>query len=154
MEPPTSYEAEKHPVVEQEQDRREAGKDKEKENSDIPRRTGQSQVYTATRDTLFSKKTTDAEAHVLVSMSQSVFIFQCNLKVFVCFTSYILGNTLNLSFIQSLDFICGMNPALPVFTLQDQDELVLLYAAAHVGIIYNHTSKSRHMLKVKITSAF
>lgn len=88
MEPPTSYEAEKHPVVEQEQDRREAGKDKEKENSDIPRRTGQSQVYTATRDTLFSKKTTDAEAHVLVSMSQSVFIFECNLKVFVCFTCY------------------------------------------------------------------
>lgn len=154
MEPPTSYEAEKHPVVGQEQDRGEAGKDKEKENSDIPRRTGQSQVYTATRDTLFSKKTTDAEAHVLVSMSQSVFIFECNLKVFVCFTSHIPGNTLNLSFIQSLDFICGMSPALPVFTLQDQDELVLLYAAAHVGIIYNHTSKSRHMLKVKITSAF
>uniref|UniRef100_I3K6B8 Cilia- and flagella-associated protein 251 n=1 Tax=Oreochromis niloticus TaxID=8128 RepID=I3K6B8_ORENI len=135
MEPPTSYKAEKHPLVGQEQDSGEAGKDEEKENSDIPRRTGQSQVYTATRDTLFSKKTTDAEAHVLVSMSQSVFIFECNFKVFVCFTSHIP------------DFICGMNPALPVFTLQDQDELVLLYAAAHVGIIYNHTSKSQHMLK-------
>ncbi|XP_030593579.1 cilia- and flagella-associated protein 251 isoform X2 [Archocentrus centrarchus] len=114
MEPSTSYKAEEQPVVGEVLGSGAAGEDEEKQTqkSNILRGTGQSQVYTATRDTLFSKKITDAEAHAI-----------------------------------SLEFIFGMNHALPVFTLQDRDELVLLFAAAHVGVIYNHTSKSQHMLK-------
>ncbi|KAG8011990.1 hypothetical protein GBF38_004402 [Nibea albiflora] len=84
----------------------------EETEPDLFKRNGESQVYTATRDTLFSKKTTPTGTHAL-----------------------------------SLEWVFGMNPALPTLSLQDEGQLVVLYAAAHVGIIYNYTSNSQHILK-------
>ncbi|CAK6966465.1 cilia- and flagella-associated protein 251 [Scomber scombrus] len=86
--------------------------DGQKSDSDRLKLTGESQVYTATRETLFPKKAAHTRAHAL-----------------------------------SLEWVFGMNPALPVFSLQDHDQLVVLYAGAHVGIIYNHTSNSQHILQ-------
>ncbi|XP_020561547.1 cilia- and flagella-associated protein 251 [Oryzias latipes] len=70
-----------------------------------------SQVYTATKDTLFSKKTSVSETQAL-----------------------------------SPKWVFGINPDFPVFTLQDKDQLVLLYTSGF-GIIYNHTLNVQHILQ-------
>uniref|UniRef100_A0A3Q2Z6U6 Cilia- and flagella-associated protein 251 n=1 Tax=Hippocampus comes TaxID=109280 RepID=A0A3Q2Z6U6_HIPCM len=76
------------------------------------RRSRESLVYTATRETLFAQETTHSKTHAL-----------------------------------SLDWVSGVNSSLPVYILQDHSQLVFLYAGAHVGIIYNHTSNSQHLLQ-------
>uniref|UniRef100_A0A3P9Q9T5 Cilia- and flagella-associated protein 251 n=1 Tax=Poecilia reticulata TaxID=8081 RepID=A0A3P9Q9T5_POERE len=73
---------------------------------------GQSQVYTATQDTLFSKEADRPAMHTL-----------------------------------SLERVFGMNPVLPIYSLQDSSHLIFLYASAHVGIIFNHTLNSQYILQ-------
>ncbi|KAA0717305.1 Cilia- and flagella-associated protein 251 [Triplophysa tibetana] len=46
-----------------------------------------------------------------------------------------------------LDRAYGINQALPVFSLQDEDRLVILYACAHVAVMCDHTSNSQHLLQ-------
>ncbi|KAL6465789.1 hypothetical protein MHYP_G00259220 [Metynnis hypsauchen] len=47
----------------------------------------------------------------------------------------------------TLDWAFGINPALPVFSLLDQDRLAVLYVCSHVAVIYDHTSSSQHLLQ-------
>ncbi|XP_076587906.1 cilia- and flagella-associated protein 251 [Chaetodon auriga] len=91
---------------------RESAEVSDETQADLVKMTGQSQVYTATRDTLFPKKVPHTSTHAL-----------------------------------SLGWAFGRNPDLPAFILQDHDQLVVLYAGAHVGIIYNHTLNSQHILQ-------
>ncbi|XP_043968518.1 cilia- and flagella-associated protein 251 [Gambusia affinis] len=79
---------------------------------DMSKMPGQSQVYTATQDTLFSKEGERPPMHVL-----------------------------------SLERVFGMNPVLPIYSLQDSNQLIFVYASAHVGIIFNHTLNSQHILQ-------
>ncbi|XP_042343757.1 cilia- and flagella-associated protein 251 [Plectropomus leopardus] len=94
------------------EDEKRAGGREDQTETDTLQITRKSQVYTATRDTLFPKKITHNTTHAL-----------------------------------SLEWVFGMNPALPAFSLQDHNQLVVLYAGAHVGVIYNHTTNSQHILQ-------
>ncbi|XP_029916202.1 cilia- and flagella-associated protein 251 [Myripristis murdjan] len=47
----------------------------------------------------------------------------------------------------TLEWAFGINHTLPVFSLQDHDQLMTLYAGSNVGVIYNHTSNSQHLLQ-------
>lgn len=105
-----------------------------------PSMSRQSQIYTATRDTLFPKKSTHNKTHALVSTSSPLHKWEY---------AQVHYNAVNLLCMQSPGRVFGMNPALPVFSLQDHNELVVFYAAAHFGIIYNHTSNSQHILQVR-----
>ncbi|XP_067264342.1 cilia- and flagella-associated protein 251 [Chanodichthys erythropterus] len=46
-----------------------------------------------------------------------------------------------------LDWAYGINQTLPVFSLQDEDKLVILYICAHVAVMYDHTSNAQHLLQ-------
>lgn len=100
-------------------------------------------VYTATEETLFQEAARDTKTHSLVSKQHVA----CSQQPAACLlTFHISTEPLNLP--QSLEWVFGMNPTLPALSLQDQQQLVVLYAGAHVGIIYNHTSNSQHTLQV------
>ncbi|XP_017307755.1 cilia- and flagella-associated protein 251 [Ictalurus punctatus] len=47
----------------------------------------------------------------------------------------------------TLNWAFGINKSLPVFSLLDQERLAILYACSHVAVIYDHTSKSQHLLQ-------
>ncbi|XP_057688828.1 cilia- and flagella-associated protein 251 isoform X2 [Corythoichthys intestinalis] len=76
------------------------------------RRSRESQVYSATRETLFTQELPSSTMHAL-----------------------------------SLDWVSGVNSSLPVYVLQDHSQLVFLYAGANVGVLYNHTTNSQHILQ-------
>ncbi|XP_035382412.1 cilia- and flagella-associated protein 251 [Electrophorus electricus] len=46
-----------------------------------------------------------------------------------------------------LDWAFGINQALPVFSLLDQDRLVMLYGCANVAVIHDHASNSQRLLQ-------
>ncbi|XP_028851731.1 cilia- and flagella-associated protein 251 [Denticeps clupeoides] len=47
----------------------------------------------------------------------------------------------------TLDWAFGINHSLPVFSLQDHERCVILYACSHVAVIYDHTSNTQHILQ-------
>nr|XP_015221480.1 PREDICTED: WD repeat-containing protein 66 [Lepisosteus oculatus]XP_015221481.1 PREDICTED: WD repeat-containing protein 66 [Lepisosteus oculatus]XP_015221482.1 PREDICTED: WD repeat-containing protein 66 [Lepisosteus oculatus]XP_015221483.1 PREDICTED: WD repeat-containing protein 66 [Lepisosteus oculatus] len=48
----------------------------------------------------------------------------------------------------SLEWAFGINQDLPVYSLHDDDDrLVILYGCAHVAVMYNHTLNSQHILQ-------
>lgn len=55
------------------------------------------------------------------------------------------------SCMQILDRAYGINQTLPVFSLHDEDRLVIFYACAHVAVMYDHTSNSQRLLQVRET---
>ncbi|KAL4646599.1 WD repeat-containing protein 66 [Arapaima gigas] len=50
----------------------------------------------------------------------------------------------------TLEWVFGMNKALPVFSLQDDEELVILYGSSHVAVVYNHTTNSQYSLQARL----
>ncbi|KAL2091774.1 hypothetical protein ACEWY4_011572 [Coilia grayii] len=40
-----------------------------------------------------------------------------------------------------------MNSTLPVFCLQDDERLVILYVCAHIAVMYDHTANTQHLLQ-------
>ncbi|XP_077571216.1 cilia- and flagella-associated protein 251 [Stigmatopora nigra] len=76
------------------------------------RRSRESRVSSASRETLFTQELPNSTMHAL-----------------------------------SLDWVSGVNSSLPVYVLQDHSQLVFLYAGANVGILYNHTTNSQHILQ-------
>ncbi|KAI5625290.1 cilia- and flagella-associated protein 251 isoform X1 [Silurus asotus] len=47
----------------------------------------------------------------------------------------------------TLNWAFGINRSLPVFSLLDEDRLVILYACSNVAVIHDHTSNSQHLLQ-------
>ncbi|XP_063050835.1 cilia- and flagella-associated protein 251 [Engraulis encrasicolus] len=47
----------------------------------------------------------------------------------------------------SLDWAFGFNSRLPVFCLQDDERLVIVYVCAHVAVIYDSTANTQHLLQ-------
>ncbi|TRZ04184.1 hypothetical protein DNTS_007802 [Danionella cerebrum] len=46
-----------------------------------------------------------------------------------------------------LEWAYGINQLLPVFSLQDEEQLVILYTCAQVAVMYDHTSNSQRLLQ-------
>ncbi|XP_076127408.1 cilia- and flagella-associated protein 251 [Alosa pseudoharengus] len=47
----------------------------------------------------------------------------------------------------TLNWAFGINSMLPVFCLQDDECLVILYVCAHVAVMYDHTTNTQHLLQ-------
>uniref|UniRef100_A0A8C1XL89 Cilia- and flagella-associated protein 251 n=1 Tax=Cyprinus carpio TaxID=7962 RepID=A0A8C1XL89_CYPCA len=73
---------------------------------------------------------------MLYPLYLSLFVFFPHLYLNLCFL-----------YLQVLDWAYGMNPTLPVLSLQDEDRLVILYICAHVAVMYDHTSNAQHLLQ-------
>uniref|UniRef100_A0A8B9JW48 Cilia- and flagella-associated protein 251 n=1 Tax=Astyanax mexicanus TaxID=7994 RepID=A0A8B9JW48_ASTMX len=91
-----------------------------------------SQVYTATQLPFINKKENSDKTHPLVITT--LLVIYTTIKGFCCF-------------LLTLDWAFGINPALPVFSLLDEDRLAVLYSCSHVAVIYDHTSNSQHLLQ-------